>query len=180
MKGRTGPMDESALRRQLEEHHAASFGWALNCCKQDAVEAEDVLQTAYLNVLEGRARYGGQAAFRTWLFAVIRRTAADVRRRRWMQRLGLARYEQVRRDGGAPEQPPDAIEQSERQAAFLRLLGRLPRRQREALHLVFYQDLTLEESAGAMGVSVGSARQHYARGKQRMGEWLSRSEDRHE
>lgn len=170
-------MNDAELRGQLEQLHAASFGWALNCCARDHGQAEDVLQTTYLKVLSGRARFGGQAAFKTWLFAVIRRTAADERRRLWWRRLKLTAYGQ--------ELPvtvgfDDAPERVERQTLFRRALAALPARQREVLHLVFYQDLTVEAAAEVMGVSVGSARTHYARGKARFRTVLQQMEISHE
>jgi RNA polymerase sigma-70 factor (ECF subfamily) len=56
--------------------------------------AEDALQTAYLKILQGRARYNGRAAFKTWLFAVIRTTDADERRRQWLRYFRLSGQEQ--------------------------------------------------------------------------------------
>ena len=50
-------MDGEQLKARLEQLHYESFGWALNCCSRDRVEAEDVLQTAYLKILQGRAKF---------------------------------------------------------------------------------------------------------------------------
>ena len=52
---RSVPLDDAALRAELERHHVESFGWALHCCGRRRDDAENVLQLAYLKVLSGRA-----------------------------------------------------------------------------------------------------------------------------
>ena len=170
-------MDIAELRAELEQHHTACFGWAMSCCRRDPEEAEEVLQTVYLKILEGKARFRGEASLKTWLFAVIRKTAASEYRRNLLRRLGSAvGSEQVSErvsDGGEVDA---ALIRSEEQVRFRLALQRLPARQREALHLVFYEDLSLREAADVMGVSIGSTRQHYERGKKRLREVLERTE----
>jgi len=164
-------MDEIELKLQLERAHADCFGWAMACCGRDRDDAEEVLQTVYLTVLDGRARYDGRSTFRTWLFGVIRRTAASERRKAWLRGLLLEREVGIEKQGAGilapnPFAPPDAeVEHESRRDGLSHALGRLAERQREVLQLVFYHDLTVEEAAAVMHVSVGSARTHYARGK---------------
>jgi len=165
-------MDEVGLRLQLERVHTDCFGWAMACCGRNRDDAEEVLQTVYLTVLDGRARYDGRSSFRTWLFGVIRRTAASERRKAWLRGLLL------NREAGSlkPEAPapPDAeVERDSRSHSLRHALAHLSARQREVLQLVFYHDLTVDESAAVMGVTTGSARTHYARGKLRLAVLLS-------
>ncbi|MFQ5569216.1 MAG: RNA polymerase sigma factor [Rhodothermales bacterium] len=166
-------MDRSSLRTQLERLHRESYGWALHCCARHPDEAADVLQTVYLKILEDKARYDGKATFKTWLFAVIRNTAADAHRRHEHRRALQHRLRLVREEASfQPVVPQEHLEESvdraHLRAWFRQALADLSERQREVLHLVMYHDLTLEEAAQVMGVSLGSARTHYARGKQQL------------
>ncbi len=161
-------MNSDELRAELEKHHRESYGWALSCCARNPAEAENVLQAVYLKALEGKARFKGRASFKTWLFAVIRRTAIDERRRHWLRRFFIIRYEESIRGTACGESPEEAIYRSEIRAMFRRALAEIPQRQREVLQLVFYHDLSLAEAAEVMRVSLGSARTHYERGKQRL------------
>lgn len=169
-------MDECELREQLELHHEASYGWALHCCRRNTADAEEVLQESYVKVLTGRARYHGKAAFKTWLFGVIRTTAANERRRHWLRQLGLLRFERQSPPPVNGRSITDTLEHSQQRQLLQSLLARLPARQQEVLHLVFYQDMTISQAAEVMGVSVGAARQHYERGKQRLRQLLKQSE----
>lgn len=163
-------MEISELKAELEKLHAASFGWALSCCRRNHADAEEVLQTVYLKILQGKAIYRGESKLQTWLFAVIRKTAMSERRKQWLRSL-------VSIPTTASEVHSDReseFERSEMQQRFQRALAQLPARQRETLHLVFYQDLSLSEAAQVMNISVGSARRHYERGKKRLRATLDR------
>jgi RNA polymerase sigma factor (sigma-70 family) len=173
-------MDISELKAELERHHCSSYGWAMSCCARDRTEAEEVLQAVYLKILEGKARFRGESLFRTWLFAVIRNTAASERRKSLLRKLRFAIELPSEADQlGTAEKPDSACERSEMQTRFQRALGQLPARQRQALHLVFYEDLSLREAAKVMGISIGSARTHYERGKKRLRGLLAESEIGH-
>jgi RNA polymerase sigma factor (sigma-70 family) len=162
-----------ALEAELQRYHLNSFGWAMVCCHGARAEAEEVLQDTYLKVLEGRARFSGRSSFKTWLFAVLRRTAAE--RRRAVRVSGLMRL--LWREASLavlPCDPEAELHHSQECAQLIAALTTLPERQRQILHLVFYQELSLREAADILGVRLGTARTHYERGKQRLRELLKK------
>jgi RNA polymerase sigma-70 factor (ECF subfamily) len=156
------------LEQQIAALHPASFAWALACTRWNTAEAEEVLQSVYLAILEGRARFDGRSAFKTWLFSVVRNTAAGGRRRRWLEERApwKAFLPGAPNDPGAG--PLESLTSAERGGRVRRALNQLAARQREVLDLVFFHELSVEEAASVMGVSLGTARVHYHRGKLRL------------
>ena len=166
-------IDPRELKPDLESFHPSSFGWAMLCCRWDRDQAEDVLQASYLKALEGRARFNGHSCTRTWFFGVVRRTALERRRRNAVRGSALRRWF-LRQPPTDPVPDPERLSsEAESQDRLRHLLSRLSPRQRDLLHLVFYQELTIEEAAGVLHISIGSARTHYTRGKSRLRELLS-------
>ena len=116
-------MDSDELEFELDRLHKASFGWALRCCAWNPAEAEDVLQIAYLKILEGKARFDGRSSLKTWLFAIIRRTAMEQRRRAFFRDLLLRKFNS--RNGSSP----DPVQATPDSLTFQ--LKKLPTRQQE-------------------------------------------------
>jgi RNA polymerase sigma-70 factor (ECF subfamily) len=81
----------------------------------------------------------------------------------------------LRRRASEPTTGADALSnlvRSEANERLVRALGKLARRQREVLHLVFYQEMSIADAAQVMGLQLGTARTHYERGKRRLRELL--------
>ena len=169
-------MTKGELENELERLHPESFGWALACCNRKPADAEDLLQSVHLKVLDGSARFSGKSSFRTWLFGVIRRTAIQ-QRRKWAVREQLLRlmfFKQSPEESNSPEASAAYSHSSRR---LVQALNHLSRRQREVVQLVFYHDLTIEKAAQVLGLSTGSARTHYARGKSRLARQIEEMND---
>lgn len=165
-------LEAKELCSEIEKLHAASFAWSLACCRGDRAEAEDVLQTTYLKVLDGRARFAGEGSLKTWLFAVIRRTAAGRKRRRAV-RERLRSITALLSSSYAPSQNPEKqVQESQHRQSLRQRLACLSARQRQVLDLVFYHDQTIEQAAAVLGLTLGTARVHYERGKKRLAEAL--------
>src|SRR2546427_828474 len=122
-------MSPADLTAELEQLHAAAFGWALSCCGWDRTAAEDVLQASYLKLLDGRARFEGRSSLRTFLLGVIARTAREARRRsalrRWLPLASLVLGPEA--VDGRPD-PAMALTRADETARLGRALRRLSTR----------------------------------------------------
>lgn len=156
----------------------------MRCCRRDRMEAEDVLHATYCKVLDGRAHFEGRSEFKTWLFGVIQRTAREQARWGWLRLDRLERWWQGAEGDGSGDNrgnnTGDRMGEGDgdaRLGVLTNALTRLSPRQQQVLHLVFYQELTIQGAADVLAMPVGTARTHYERGKARLRQLLIASEE---
>lgn len=157
---RVGEGDASAIERlvQAKLPRMLALGTRL---LGDAQEAEDVVQELFLRVWRHAPRWRpGQARFDTWMHRVALNLCTDRLRRR--------RERPLPEDWDAPDPAAGAeaaLEEAERVEAVDRALGALAPRQREAIVLTYYQELSNQEAAAAMEIKVDALESLLARGR---------------
>ncbi len=127
----------------------------------DAAEAEDVAQEAFLRAWKQAPRWTpGVAKFDTWLHRVALNLCYDRLRRR--RDIAMAEPPEQVDTGPAADRGLLARETGLRVSAAL---AELPDRQREAVTLCHYQELSNIEAAALMGVTVDALESLLARGR---------------
>ncbi len=146
--------DENALRILVERWERIVFVFLVRMVGSPE-EAEDLCQDTFMKLIKAAGRYEPGGRFRSWLFRIAGNLARSrLRRRRILRWLPLADA-----SCDVPSERPDPFESlADRESTELvrNALSRLPGRQRQALVLKQYHDLSYREIADAMGVSVSS------------------------
>jgi RNA polymerase sigma-70 factor (sigma-E family) len=124
----------------------------------DTGAAEEVVQDAFVAMHGGWRRLRDPDKALAYLRqAVVNRARSSLRHRKVVERHAETPFDLV------PSAEHGALAAVER-AAMMSALRRLPQRQREALVLRYYADLSEAQIADAMGISAGAVKSHASRG----------------
>jgi RNA polymerase sigma-70 factor (sigma-E family) len=135
-------------------------GWLLT---GDWMSAEDLVQTA---LAAAWPRWGSLIyadAPEAYVRKIMVNTFLRWRQRRWTGEIATANPPELRAYG-------DVFAQVDARAALTAALDRLPPRQRAAVVLRYFGDLTEAQTADAMGCSVGAVKSHAAKALARLRE----------
>ncbi len=157
--------DRTAFADLVGCHQQRVVGTVARMLGSDAAEAEDIGQQVFLRVWKSADRYEPTAKFTTWLYTITRNLVFnELRRRKHRPTTSLDAAPGGDPEGGAPavarlEDPqapsPDAnLLQAELQQAIAAAIARLPEAQRLAIILRRYEDLSYEEIAGVLQLTV--------------------------
>lgn len=158
---RAGRGDRSAAAALVERHTDKIYA----CCFRilgGRPAAEDAAQETFLRLWKHAATWRPKGArFETWLYRVAMNICFDYLRKTKREAPEESAPE---RADGAP-QPDQALFLGQRRFAIDEALGKLPERQRFAITLCHFQELTNIEAAEVMGVSVDALESLLARGR---------------
>ena len=111
--------------------------------------ARDATQETAVRFLQRLPTWRGDGSLKTWSFGIALNVVREMRRR--------TRPIERPRESGEPS-PADELEHHEARDILRAALDELPQRQREAIVLRFFAELTTDQTAGAMNVAVGTVK----------------------
>ncbi len=137
----------------------------------DADEAKDVAQESFLRIWRQAAHWrSGEARFDTWLHRVALNLCHDRLRRRKAQPLS---DEQALEPVDSAPSPDEQLESLDRSARMAAALAALPERQREAIVLQYYQELSNIDAAALMNISVEALESLLSRARRQLRKQLA-------
>ena len=176
--------DRHAFADLVECHQQRVVATVARMLGSDAAEAEDIGQQVFLRVWKSADRYEPTAKFTTWLYTITRNLVFNELRRRKHRpttsldaapadgtggQISAARLEDLQ------AATPDAhLLQAELQEAISAAIAQLPEQQRLAIILRRYEELSYEDIARVLGLTVPSVKSLLFRARLLLREKLER------
>ena len=167
MESTQSEIDLSAL---VETYSKLLFRVAHSVLRSQA-EAEDVVQDAFVRVLEHRRSLPAVRDMRLWLVSIAWNLALDRRRRIRPQQMDESFAQGL---AGRNVPTDDALEEAQRVKSVLHELERLPKAERHALLLSAIEELETSEMAKVLGRSESAVRALLFRARTRLRQRLER------
>jgi RNA polymerase sigma-70 factor (ECF subfamily) len=158
--------DSAAFAELLGRHAAAVTGFSYRMVG-NAAEADDIAQETFLRLWRGREKWEPRAQVRTWMLRVAHNLCIDRFRRR-----EVVTNEFPELVDGRPS-PAGELQRQQVGRIVNEALAALPERQRAAIGLVYYEDLSNIEAAEVLGVSIDALESLLARGRRSLRQILS-------
>ena len=180
--GRVKAGEHDAFALMMRRFNRRLYRLARAIVRDDA-EAEDALQDAYLNAYKAIGSFRGDSTLFTWLSRLVL-NECGVRQRRFARRQNIiplvssdSAMSELESVADTAERPDHAIARTQMRALLEAKLDELP----EALRVVFVlrsvEELSVAETADALGIPQETARVRHFRAKGMLREALAREVD---
>jgi len=162
--------EDNAFTQLMRRHKGGLYGFVRRYVG-DADAALDVVQETFVAAWRALGRYDGRP-FATWLRAIALNKCRDRARRLGVRRLvfgekDLDSLEAQRQPDSGPDGEAAAVARQRRRAVDA-AIATLPAKLKEPLLLTYFEELSQQEAATVLGVSVKTVETRIYRARQRL------------
>ena len=176
LMARIGKGDHAAFRQLVERHQNTVIGTVAKMLGNPS-DAEDISQQVFLRIWRNARRYRPDARFTTYLFTITRNLVFNETRRRGRKKeVSVDEREENShfQIEDSPDHRPDAeLLQAELREAVDAAIAALPESQRMAVVMRRYGQLSYEEIAAVLGLSVSAVKSLLFRARSALRDSLS-------
>jgi len=172
---------EQAYEILLQRFQQPVYNLALRLLN-DPSDASDVVQEVFLKVFRNIRHFRGQSSLKTWIFRITINEAHNQRRwffRHRQREVGIDDHDEDSRNpsdslASGGQSPYDYVFDQERQELIEAALGRINPTFRAAVILRDITDLSYEEVADVLQISLGTAKSRILRGREALRQELQK------
>ena len=167
-----GPdMDREAILNHLVAAYQRDLLRISYLYLRDAALAEDAVQETFFKAFRSLDSFRGESHEKTWLMRIAINTCKDMKKAGWFRFL----------DGKiVPENLPERPSLEEEDRGILEDILSLPAKWKEPLLLYYWENMSEQEIAAALGIGVSTVCTRLARARKKLRVALEGGEEQHE
>lgn len=150
-----GDVDDAQFVQFVDAHARELRRTAYLMCG-DWQRAEDATQDALVKLFRSWSRLERSGGLRAYAHRAVTTAVVDQSRRPWRREVGVETLTLL-------DTSSDPMTQVDRRLAVVSLLQTLPRRRRQCVILRYFSDLSVEETAHHLGITIGTVKSQTAR-----------------
>lgn len=164
--------DSRAFTQLVERYQERLFSLARHYTRNRS-EIEDIVQDAFVKAYRSLGAFQQQSSFATWIYRIAVNTALDALKRRGRSPVRTVEEPELARRSGPAVLAPDARMGREEVARVTReILDELPEIFRTVLVMREFEDLSYQEIADVLCISIGTVESRLFRARARFRERL--------
>lgn len=170
---------EIAATAFVRKYQKFVYSIALRYVK-DEDDAYDIAQDVFIKALNNLAEFKKKSSLKTWLYRIAANTSKTyLRKKKFISFFKLSDNENINLEEFQVDYqtPSQMLENKEFENKFLKLLVKLPDKQRETFALRYFDNLSYEEISKMLGTSVGGLKANYYQAVKKISNFL-KNEDK--
>ena len=133
---------------------------------KDIHSAEDIFQDVFIKVNQKLSTFEGNSSIKTWIIRITINTCKDYLKSAWNRRVvPMMEYQE---DAIVSESDYEEVEKQDTKELIMQSVLSLPEKYKDVVLCVYFQDMSIAETASALQIAEGTAKSRLSRARQKL------------